>query len=252
MAAPEINPIVIKKGELTTLVPNMENYPEGILIPFDKPLEWTSADVVRKLKFKFQYFFKNKKLKVGHAGTLDPLATGMLIISLGKATKISEKLQAEKKEYIADVTFGATTPSYDLEKEIDATYPYDHINKDEIEETLKGFVGTQEQVPPIFSAKYVDGVRAYEMAREGVEVELKSATITIYNIELLEYNAPTARIRIECSKGTYIRSFARDLGLALQSGAHLTALRRTQSGSFHVENAITMDEFVTFYTENKF
>ena len=137
MAAPEINPIVIKKGELTTLVPNMENYPEGILIPFDKPLEWTSADVVRKLKFKFQYFFKNKKLKVGHAGTLDPLATGMLIISLGKATKISEKLQAEKKEYIADVTFGATTPSYDLEKEIDATYPTEHITRPMVEETLK-------------------------------------------------------------------------------------------------------------------
>lgn len=252
MAAPEINPIVIKKGELTTLVPNMENYPEGILIPFDKPLEWTSADVVRKLKFKFQYFFKNKKLKVGHAGTLDPLATGMLIISLGKATKISEQLQAEKKEYIADVTFGATTPSYDLEKEIDATYPYEHITAEKIEETLKGFIGTQEQVPPIFSAKYVDGVRAYEMAREGVEVELKSATITIYNIELLEYNAPTAKIRIECSKGTYIRSLARDLGLALESGAHLTALRRTKSGTFSVEDATTMDEFVAFYTENKF
>ena len=128
----------------------------------------------------------------------------------------------------------------------------EHITSEKIEEALKGFIGTQEQVPPIFSAKYVDGVRAYEMAREGVEVELKSATITIYNIELLEYNAPTAKIRIECSKGTYIRSFARDLGLALQSGAHLTALRRTQSGNFHVENAITMDEFIAFYTENKF
>ena len=196
--------------------------------------------------------FKNKKLKVGHAGTLDPLATGMLIISLGKATKISEQLQAEKKEYIADVTFGATTPSYDLEKEIDATYPYEHITAEKIEETLKGFIGTQEQVPPIFSAKYVDGVRAYEMAREGVEVELKSATITIYNIELLEYNAPTAKIRIECSKGTYIRSLARDLGLALESGAHLSALRRTKSGTFSVEDATTMDEFVAFYTENKF
>lgn len=252
MAAPEINPIVIKKGELHTLAPNMESYPEGILIPFDKPLEWTSADVVRKLKFKLQYFFKNRKLKVGHAGTLDPLATGMLIISIGKATKISEKLQAEQKEYIADVTFGATTPSYDLEKEIDATYPYEHITSEKIEEALKGFIGTQEQVPPIFSAKYVDGVRAYEMAREGVEVELKSATITIYTIELLEYKAPTARIRIECSKGTYIRSFARDLGIALESGAHLTALRRTRSGNFKVEDAITMDEFVAFYTENKF
>lgn len=248
MATPQINPTVIKKGELDKLTPNIESYPEGIIIPFDKPLEWTSADVVRKLKFKFQYFFRNKKLKVGHAGTLDPLATGMLIICLGKATKISEQLQAEKKEYITDITFGATTPSFDLEKEIDATYPYEHITKGGIEEVLKNFIGEQQQVPPIFSAKYVDGVRAYEMAREGIEVELKSSTINIYDVELLEYNAPTAKIRIECSKGTYIRSFARDLGIALNSGAHLTSLRRTKSGSFKTEDAVTMEEFVSFYT----
>lgn len=239
---------IIKTGQLGTLVPNIENYPDGIIIPFDKPLHWTSADVVRKLKFKFQYFFGNKKLKVGHAGTLDPLATGMLIICIGKATKISERLQSEMKEYIADVTFGATTPSFDLEKEIDATFPYEHITPEAIKEALKDFLGEQQQVPPIFSAKYIDGVRAYELAREGVEVELKSSTINIYEVELLEYNAPTAKIKIKCSKGTYIRSFARDLGVSLQSGAHLTALRRTSSGSFHVSDSVTMEEFTAFYT----
>lgn len=241
-------PTIIKKGELNRIMPHLEQYPDGIIIPFDKPLNWTSADVVRKLKFKFQYFFGTKKLKVGHAGTLDPLASGLLVICIGKATKISEKLQSEAKEYIADITFGATTPSYDLEKEIDATYPYDHISKDGIEEAIKGFLGEQQQIPPIFSAKYVDGVRAYEMAREGVEVELKSATVNIYEIELLKYSSPTATIRIKCSKGTYIRSIARDLGVALNSGAHLTSLRRTMSGSFDVKDGVTMEEFIEFYT----
>ena len=226
----------------------MFHFEEGEVFLIDKPLDWTSFDAVNLIRAVIKRYHGIRKLKVGHAGTLDPLATGMLIICLGKATKISEQLQAEKKEYITDITFGATTPSFDLEKEIDAIYPYEHITKEGIEKALKNFIGEQQQVPPIFSAKYVDGVRAYEMAREGIEVELKSSTINIYNVELLEYNAPTAKIRIECSKGTYIRSFARDLGIALNSGAHLTSLRRTKSGSFKTEDTVTMEEFVSFYT----
>lgn len=239
---------VIRKGELSAISPDIDLYPEGIVIPFDKPLTWTSADVVRKLKFKLQYFFHKKNLKVGHAGTLDPLASGMLIICVGKATKISELLQAEKKEYIAEITFGATTPSFDLEKEIDATYPYEHITLDSIREVLSTFLGEQQQVPPLFSAKFVDGVRAYEMAREGSNVELKSSTINIYALEILDYTAPVLRLRIECSKGTYIRALARDLGCSLSSGAHLTSLRRTRSGSFSVAEAVTMEETIAFFT----
>jgi tRNA pseudouridine55 synthase len=239
---------VIRKGELSSITSDIDQYPEGIVIPFDKPLRWTSADVVRKLKFKLQYYFHKKNLKVGHAGTLDPLASGMLIVCVGKATKISELLQAERKEYIADITFGATTPSFDLEKEIDATYPYEHITPDSISEVLTSFTGEQQQVPPLFSAKFVDGVRAYEMAREGSKVELKSSTINIYNLELIEYKAPTLRLRIECSKGTYIRALARDIGCSLGSGAYLSSLRRTRSGSFDVEEAVTMEETLSFFS----
>lgn len=240
---------VIRTGELESITRNIDDYPDGIVIPFDKPLRWTSADVVRKLKFKLQYYFKKKNLKVGHAGTLDPLATGMLIICIGKATKISELLQAEPKEYIADITFGATTPSFDLEKPIDATYPFEHITIDSIKDILVKFLGEQQQVPPLFSAKFVDGVRAYEMAREGSDVELKSSTVNIYSLDVLDYTAPTLKLKIRCSKGTYIRSLARDLGVALESGAHLTSLRRTSSGSFNVEEAVTMDEILGFFFE---
>lgn len=250
---------------------DIADYPGGIVIPMDKPLRWTSADVVRKLKFQLQRLFHNKGLKVGHAGTLDPLASGMLIVCAGKATKIAEELQAHEKEYVATVEFGATTASYDLEQPVDSFYPYEHITREKVEEALKGFIGEQEQVPPMFSAKIIGGVRAYEYARAGEPVELRKSLITIKDIELLDFleagktvadgpvdtpkedldavrhihnyhtaetvsdgSRPRAVLRIRCSKGTYIRSLARDLGLALDSGAYLTALRRTASGSFRL------------------
>lgn len=237
---------IIDRNFAGPLAGTMESYPDGMVIVLDKPLHWTSADAVRKIKFALQKHFHMKKLKVGHAGTLDPLATGLLIVCVGRATKISEQLQAHVKEYVATIEFGATTPSYDLEKEIDAEYPHEHITKEAVEEALARFVGAQEQVPPIFSAKMIGGVRAYEYARAGEEVEVKAAPIVIEQTELLEFgSAPSGRpfttVRIRCSKGTYIRSFARDLGLAVGSGAHLTALRRTVSGDFEINNAISLE-----------
>ena len=162
---------------------NLDDYPGGLLLPLDKPYGWTSADAVRKIKFLLQKHFHKKNIKVGHAGTLDPLATGILLICVGKATKVAEKLQSERKEYIAKVRFGATTPSFDLEKEIDAVYPYKHITIDMLKEKLNSLTGVQMQVPPLFSAKFVDGVRAYEKARAGENIELKASEITIYDIE---------------------------------------------------------------------
>lgn len=217
---------------------DIAQYPEGIVIPIDKPYRWTSADVVRKIKFQIQKHFKMRNLKVGHAGTLDPLATGLLLVCIGKATKKAEELQSHPKEYIATVELGATTPSYDLEKEIDAVYPCEHITEELVREVLPSFLGSQEQIPPLFSAKVINGIRAYEYARAGETPEMKKAIINIFEIELLSFfkNEKTARpnatIRIKCSKGTYIRSFARDLGLALESGGHLVALRRVSSGDF--------------------
>ncbi len=234
---------ILDKENLTGgLENNMEHYPEGIVVPIDKPYGWTSADVIRKVKFRSQRFFKDRKLKVGHAGTLDPLATGILLVCLGRATKKAEELQSGKKEYVATVKFGATTPCYDLEKQIDRTYPYEHITEVLIKEKLKDFTGEQDQIPPLFSAKLINGVRAYEYARAGEEKQLKPARITIYAAELLKYENAEARIRIECSKGTYIRSFARDLGLSLESGAHLTALRRSRSGNFRDTNCLTVED----------
>jgi tRNA pseudouridine55 synthase len=183
-----------------------------------------------------------KNLKVGHAGTLDPLATGLLLLCVGKATKQTERLQAEEKEYVAHIRLGATTPSFDLEKEIDHTYPFEHITREAVERALQQLTGTQEQVPPIFSAKLINGKRAYELAREGKEAEMKPAVITIYEMELQDFALPDVIVRISCSKGTYIRSLARDLGVALQSGGHLTGLRRTRTGKYHVSNAFSMDE----------
>ena len=249
---------------------NMEDYPAGIVIPMDKPLRWTSADLVRKVKFQLTGHFHNKKLKVGHAGTLDPLATGVLVICVGKATKIAEELQSHDKEYVTEIEFGASTASFDLEQPVDSFFPYEHITEESVREALKGFIGEQEQVPPIFSAKIINGLRAYEYARSGEQVELRKSLITIHSIELLEFRKggcgstapadtadeaqifsavrhirnyhtatmgsdgarPVAKLRIRCSKGTYIRSIARDLGLALGSGAYLISLRRTASGSF--------------------
>ena len=280
---------------------SIEDYPEGIIIPIDKPYRWTSADVIRKVKYAAIRHFGKKNLKVGHAGTLDPLATGVLLVCIGKATKLAETLQSHDKEYIAGVTFGATTPSYDLEKEIDRFFPHDHITAEGVQAALPGFIGEQDQVAPLFSAKSVDGVRAYELARKlymetGVNPEagsdfdaaaeslLRVSRIHISELELLSFtngslseavgewrtdsedrvtqgdsqNAssrinvtdnsalglPHASIRMACSKGTYVRAFARDLGETLGTGAHLDSLQRSRSGIFRVENALTVEQAI--------
>lgn len=286
------------------------DYPGGIIIPVDKPYRWTSADVIRKIKFTAIRHFGKKNLKVGHAGTLDPLATGVLLVCIGNATKLAESLQAHDKEYIAGITFGATTPSYDLEKEIDRTFPHSHITEDDVREALKGFLGEQDQIAPLFSAKSVDGVRAYELARklyrEGhrdldEDSPIRASRIVISSLELLKFrestageitgkdlqeggNAggtipeadrqatlqtvskassrinvtdnshlglPEALIRIECSKGTYIRAFARDLGEALGSGAHLSSLQRSRSGDFQICNALSVSEALSLLSSGE-
>ena len=229
----------------TSLAPEL--YPDGYVAVIDKPYGWTSADAVRKIKFGLQKRYGLRNVKVGHAGTLDPLATGVLLICVGKATKVAEALQAERKEYVADVTFGATTPSFDKEKEVDAVYPYEHITPLMIDDVLGSMQGEQMQMPPVYSAKYVDGVRAYERVRQGEEVELKASPIVIYGTRVLSYEPPVLKVEIQCSKGTYIRAFARDLGAALDSGAHLSALVRTASGGFGLENALSISDFETFY-----
>ena len=310
---------------------NIEDYPEGIIIPINKPYRWTSADVIRKVKYAAIRHFGKKNLKVGHAGTLDPLATGVLLVCIGKATKLAETLQSHDKEYIAGVTFGATTPSYDLEKEIDRFFPHEHITAEAIKEALPAFIGEQDQVAPLFSAKSVDGVRAYELARklhaqgktldEAVQELIRVARINISELELKEYAAgsgfenratplaagvvsgqqtaqwafaasspersggvseanvrkpsscnlgeeilpssnasnrinvtdnsslglPRAEIRMACSKGTYVRAFARDLGEKLGSGAHLDSLQRSRSGQFRVEEALSVEEAVQIF-----
>lgn len=220
------------------------DFKEGYIAIIDKPLEWTSTDVVRKIKYALQHRLGYKKIKIGHAGTLDPLATGVLIVCIGKATKMVNELQAEEKEYVADIELGATTPSYDLEHPIDKYYPTDHITREKIEQALRDLSGERLQAPPIYSAKKVEGVRAYEFARAGEEVELKKALINIYEMEILSLEMPHLKIRVRCSKGTYIRSLANEIGIALDSGAHLTGLRRTRSGGFTVENAYNLENFM--------
>lgn len=210
---------------------------------FDKPYEWTSFGLVAKVRYLLCKRLGVKKLKVGHAGTLDPLATGVLLVCTGKATKRIEELQAHTKEYVATLRLGATTPSFDLEKPMDAEYPTEHITREMVEETLNRFVGTIEQVPPVFSACKVNGSRAYDLARKGEEVELKAKTLVIDEMELLRCELPEIVIRVVCSKGTYIRALARDIGVALQSGAHLTALRRTRIGAVRVEDCLKLDDF---------
>lgn len=277
---------VLDKNFSGSLTNNIDDYPEGIVIPIDKPYRWTSADVIRKLKFAACRHFGKKKLKVGHAGTLDPLATGVLLVCVGNATKQAEELQRHDKEYIAGVTFGATTPSYDLEKEIDRFFPYEHITAEVVADALKDFVGEQDQVAPLFSAKSVEGIRAYELARkllkdgalpEEASELIRSSRINISELELLNFQAnspsisnpqkkedtvsrassrinvtdnsnlglPRADIRLACSKGTYVRAFARDLGEALGSGAHLDALQRSRSGQFRVADSLSVDEAMT-------
>ena len=279
---------------------DIEDYPEGIIIPIDKPYRWTSADVIRKVKFAAIRHFGKKNLKVGHAGTLDPLATGVLLVCIGKATKLAETLQAHDKEYVAGITFGATTPSYDLEKGIDRFFPHEHITDMSVKEALPAFIGEQNQIAPLFSAKSVDGVRAYELARklhkegrtldEAAEELIRVSRISITELELIAFEEggqchreaenntshsfgagpsprcedtsvskasarinvtdnsglglPRAVVRIACSKGTYVRAFARDLGEALGSGAHLDSLQRSRSGIFRVEDSLTVDQAV--------
>jgi tRNA pseudouridine55 synthase len=219
------------------------NIREGEVLYFDKPLKWTSFAVVNKIRYHLCRKLGVKKLKVGHAGTLDPLATGVMILCTGKATKRIEELQYHTKEYVATLQLGATTPSFDLEHPIDATYPTEHITRERVEEVLRGFVGSIEQVPPAYSACKIEGERAYNLARNGEEVKLKAKTLVIDEIELLDYQLPFITLRVVCSKGTYIRALARDIGVALESGAHLTALRRTRVGDVRVEQCMQVDEF---------
>ena len=262
---------------------SIEDYPEGIILPIDKPYRWTSADVLRKVKYAACRHFGKKNLKVGHAGTLDPLATGILLVCIGPATRKAEELQRSRKQYLAGVSFGATTPSYDLEKDIDVQYPLDGVNREALEALLPSFVGEQDQVAPLFSAKSVDGVRAYEMARrrlrEGLPLEdtdiIQANRINIYSLKLEQWmdsapeqtvlddgkgrirvadisgrRLPTAMLRVDCSKGTYIRALARDLGEALGSGAFLSSLRRTGNGGFTIEEALTLDEVMELFNQD--
>lgn len=292
----EIKALIADKQFLSgnsRLSESIGDYPEGVIIPIDKPYRWTSADVIRKVKWAACRHFHKKNLKVGHAGTLDPLATGVLLVCIGKATKLAETLQKEGKEYLAGVSFGATTPSYDLEKAIDQEYPVEGVTEESVREVLPRFLGEQEQIAPLFSAKSVDGVRAYELARKQYREAHKEKTdvmtdfdhtvaetlnkqiINISGMELISFfpngkesgpelsdeglrpnprinvvdtsalHLPLAMIRIKCSKGTYIRALARDLGEALGSGAHLNSLERTESGGFTVGNCLSVNEVIS-------
>ena len=226
------------------------NFPEGYVLCVDKPLEWTSTDVVRKIKYSLERL-GHKRIKVGHAGTLDPLATGVLIVCIGKATKRVEELQAERKEYIADVVLGATTVSGDLEHPVEDGLPWEHITRGDVELVLRQLTGERMQTPPVYSAKKMEGRRAYEMAREGEEPVMRQVPINIYGMELLECELPRIRIRVECSKGTYIRSLAVEIGEKLASGGYLSSLRRTRSGDHRVENALEMKKIVELLTPAK-
>lgn len=269
--------LVLKPGML--LSHSIEDYPEGIVVPVDKPYRWTSADVIRKVKWMAVKHFGKKNLKVGHAGTLDPLATGVLLVCIGKATKLAEEFQKAPKQYLAGVTFGATTASYDLEKEVDTRYPLDGVSRETLLGVLPGFIGEQNQVAPLFSAKSVDGVRVYELARKrynaGLPVEepglLQASHITIYDLKLEAFGQSVAsdevegkihvaalpagllqaEILVDCSKGTYIRALARDLGEALGSGAFLHSLRRTRNGGFAVEDALSIPDIEAVFPRNQ-
>lgn len=261
---------IISKCDLAKLSADIEDYPYGLVFVVNKPYRWTSTDAVRRVKRDLQNHFHRRNIKVGHAGTLDPLATGILLICAGRATKMAETLQAEKKEYIAKIKIGATTPCFDKEHPIDKFYPYKHITVPAVKQALASLTGEQDQIPPLFSAKYIDGKRAYEIARSGEEVEMKPSRVTVYSAELIdckgilettdkhsaeivaaadneklateESQLPELTVRISCSKGTYIRSFARDAGALLGSGGYLSGLTRTSSGGFLIENALSPEE----------
>jgi len=216
---------------------------EGMVLLFDKPLEWTSFNLVSKVRSLLYHRLGYKKIKVGHAGTLDPLATGLLVVCVGKATKQVNLIQDQEKEYIATFKLGSTTPSYDLETEVDKEFPINHITEDLVVETLNGFVGPQMQIPPLFSAKFVNGGRAYKLARRGVDMELDPSPIVISEMELLSFELPFISVKVGCSKGTYIRALARDIGIRMNTGAHLVELKRTAIGDLKLENAMTLEVF---------
>lgn len=221
-----------------------EDFLSGQVLLIDKPLNWTSFQVVNKLRWAIRKAFNIKKIKVGHAGTLDPLATGLLVICTGKMTKQINTFQRQIKEYTGTIILGSTTPSYDLETEIDHTFSTEHITEEQIYKTTKQFIGDIEQFPPVFSAIKKDGKRLYEFARAGESVEIKSRNITINSFEITRISLPEVDFRIVCSKGTYIRSLAHDFGKALNSGGHLSVLRRTKIGDFNVSNALTIEKFI--------
>jgi tRNA pseudouridine55 synthase len=222
---------------------------KGEVLYVAKPLNWTSFNLVNKLRWKLQHTLKIKKLKVGHAGTLDPLATGVMILCTGKSTKLIETFQYQTKEYIATLKLGETTPSFDLELPVDGTFPTEHITHELVDEIIPRFLGEIKQVPPAYSAVKVDGKRAYDYARNGEEVELKAKLLVIDEIEVLDFALPLLKIRVVCSKGTYIRALARDIGLALGSGAHLTTLERTRIGDVRLEDCWQIDDLLKHVEE---
>ncbi|MCM2302209.1 MAG: tRNA pseudouridine(55) synthase TruB [Flavobacteriaceae bacterium] len=222
----------------------LENIVEGQVLLIDKPLHWTSFQVVNRMRSAIKRKFDLKKIKVGHAGTLDPLATGLLIICTGKFTKKIDEYQGLFKEYTGTFTLGATTPSYDLETEINERFSIEHLTEELIKDTTQQFMGEIDQVPPIFSAIQVDGKRAYDSARKGKDIQLDSRKVTVHEFEITQINLPEIEFRIKCSKGTYIRSIANDFGKAMITGSHLSALRRTKIGEFSVENAMSLEDFL--------
>jgi len=225
------------------------DFNEGAILLIDKPYGWTSFNVVSKVKSLVRRRTGVKKIKVGHAGTLDPLATGLLVICIGKATKQVESYLKDDKEYVATFRLGQTTPSFDMETQMDKEYPIDHITNKMVDDVLSGFLGEQEQIPPLFSAKSIQGKRAYKFARQGVEMELAPVKIKIHELELIKFELPSVTLRIKCSKGTYIRSLARDFGKALGSGAYLSDLRRIGSGEFNISNAIELQKIENIFNE---
>ncbi|MDO4191138.1 MAG: tRNA pseudouridine(55) synthase TruB [Bacteroidales bacterium] len=226
---------------------SLDELKAGKVFYINKPLGWTSFDVVNKVRSAWCKYFKEKKLKVGHAGTLDPLATGVIVVCTGKCTKQIDALQAHEKEYVATLELGATTPSFDKEHEIDQRYPFEHITREQVDETLKQFVGEILQVPPVYSAVKIDGKRAYDYARKGRDVELRAKPLQIKEIEVIDFSLPLLTIRVVCSKGTYIRALARDIGNALNSGAYLVSLERTRVGDTSIEHCTTVEMLTTPY-----
>ena len=224
-----------------------EEFKAGQILLFDKPLEWTSFQLVNKVRWLIRKNFRIKKIKVGHAGTLDPLASGLLIICTGKATKTIEEVQGQEKEYTGSFTLGATTPSYDMETDVDQTFPTDHLTAEKIQAATTAFLGDIQQRPPVFSALKKDGKRLYEYARSGEEVEIPTRTVNISEFEIIKIELPKVHFRVVCSKGTYIRSLAHDFGKELNSGGYLSSLRRSRIGNYKVENALTVDSFVNEY-----